>query len=228
MEVGDKKQLPNGLRVIIIRDPDISLEADPEGAEEAAPPDSALGDSRKGYPDTSPAGRADDEECGYGSDEGDEGGDEGSTGSDDDDDDDEETPSLPVGPATKKAAVAMSVHVGSFSDPVDIPGLSHYLEHMLFMGSEAFPTENEYDRFLTQHGGSSNAYTDAEHTVFFFDVAPQHLRGALARFAGFFTHPLCLASSMEREVEAVDHEFRGQLQSDSARGFQLLSHGARP
>jgi hypothetical protein len=45
VEVGDKKQLPNGLRVILIRDPDISLEADPEGAEEAAPPDSALGES---------------------------------------------------------------------------------------------------------------------------------------------------------------------------------------
>jgi hypothetical protein len=39
-------------------------------------------------------------------------------------------------------------------------GLSHYLEHMLFMGSEAFPDENEYDAFLTKHGGSSNAYTE--------------------------------------------------------------------
>ncbi len=40
-------------------------------------------------------------------------------------------------------------------------GLSHYLEHMLFMGSEKYPDENEYDAFLTAHGGSSNAMTEA-------------------------------------------------------------------
>ena len=39
-------------------------------------------------------------------------------------------------------------------------GLSHYLEHMLFMGSEKFPDENEYDAYLNNNGGSSNAYTE--------------------------------------------------------------------
>jgi nardilysin len=38
--------------------------------------------------------------------------------------------------------------------------MSHYLEHMLFMGSEKFPDENEYDSYLQHHGGSSNAYTE--------------------------------------------------------------------
>jgi len=39
-------------------------------------------------------------------------------------------------------------------------GLSHYLEHMLFMGSAKYPDENEYDDYLTKHGGSSNAFTE--------------------------------------------------------------------
>lgn len=39
-------------------------------------------------------------------------------------------------------------------------GLSHYLEHMLFMGSTKYPDENEYDEFLAAHGGSSNAFTE--------------------------------------------------------------------
>lgn len=39
-------------------------------------------------------------------------------------------------------------------------GLSHYLEHMLFMGSERYPDENDYDAFLTAHGGASNAFTE--------------------------------------------------------------------
>ena len=37
---------------------------------------------------------------------------------------------------TDKAAAAMDVHVGHFSDPNDIPGLAHFLEHLLFMGTE--------------------------------------------------------------------------------------------
>lgn len=48
----------------------------------------------------------------------------------------------------------------SLSAAVSLQGLSHYLEHMLFMGSKKYPNENEYDQYLQQHGGSSNAYTD--------------------------------------------------------------------
>jgi hypothetical protein len=54
----------------------------------------------------------------------------------------------------------MAVGVGSFCDPPEMQGLSHYLEHMLFMGSDKFPDENEYDSFLSKHGGSSNAFTE--------------------------------------------------------------------
>ena len=39
-------------------------------------------------------------------------------------------------------------------------GMSHYLEHMLFMGSERFPDENDYDSYLQHHGGAANAYTE--------------------------------------------------------------------
>ena len=42
-------------------------------------------------------------------------------------------------PAVKKAAAALSVGVGYFSDPWHLQGLSHYLEHMLFMGSTKYP-----------------------------------------------------------------------------------------
>lgn len=41
-------------------------------------------------------------------------------------------------------------------------------------------------QFLNQHGGSSNAFTSNEHTNYFFDVAPEHLGGALDRLVTFF------------------------------------------
>jgi secreted Zn-dependent insulinase-like peptidase len=39
-------------------------------------------------------------------------------------------------PRADKAAASLSVHVGSASEPTDRPGLAHFLEHMLFMGTE--------------------------------------------------------------------------------------------
>ena len=51
-------------------------------------------------------------------------------------------------------------HSSSFLLATHFKGLSHYLEHMLFMGSAKYPNENEYDDYLTKHGGSSNAFTE--------------------------------------------------------------------
>jgi nardilysin len=65
---------------------------------------------------------------------------------------------------TKRAAAAMVVNIGSFSDPPEAEGLAHFLEHMLFMGSEKYPDENEYDSYLTAHGGCCNAFTEASAT----------------------------------------------------------------
>jgi nardilysin len=48
----------------------------------------------------------------------------------------------------KLAAVGLTVGVGSFSDPKEIPGLAHFLEHMVFMGSVKYPAENHFDSFV--------------------------------------------------------------------------------
>jgi insulysin len=38
-------------------------------------------------------------------------------------------------PNIDKAAAALDVTIGSLADPKDVPGIAHFLEHMLFMGS---------------------------------------------------------------------------------------------
>ena len=76
---------------------------------------------------------------------------------------------------TDKSAAALDVHIGHMSDPVSLPGLAHFCEHMLFLGTEKFPDENEYSKFLSQHGGSFNAFTSSDHTNYYFDVSPEHL-----------------------------------------------------
>uniref|UniRef100_A0A7M4E2H5 Nardilysin convertase n=1 Tax=Crocodylus porosus TaxID=8502 RepID=A0A7M4E2H5_CROPO len=126
------------------------------------------------------------------------------------------------------SAAALCVAVGSFSDPEDLPGLAHFLEHMVFMGSLKYPDENGFDAFLKKHGGSDNASTDCERTVFQFDVQRKYFKEALDRWAQFFIHPLMIRDAIDREVEAVDSEYQLARPSDSNRKEMLFGSLARP
>lgn len=109
-------------------------------------------------------------------------------------------------PKADKAAASLDVNIGAFEDPESLPGLAHFCEHLLFMGSEKFPDENEYSSYLSKHGGSSNAYTASQNTNYFFEINHQHLFGALDRFAGFFSCPLFNKDSTDKEINAVNSE----------------------
>ena len=124
-------------------------------------------------------------------------------------------------PETDKASACLDTKVGSMADPVDTQGIAHFLEHMLFMGTKKYPDENEYSKFLSAHGGMSNAYTDSEDTVYFFDVNQEHLEGALDRFAQFFIEPLFTQSATDREMNAVNSENAKNQQTDVWRQMQL-------
>ena len=122
-------------------------------------------------------------------------------------------------PEADKAAAALNVNVGSGDDPEDRPGLAHFLEHMLFLGTGKFPDPGEYGRFLAEHGGSSNATTSFAHTSYFFDVDAAHLEGALDRFAQFFISPRFDREYVERERQVVHSEYISRRRSDRIRGF---------
>ena len=67
------------------------------------------------------------------------------------------------------------------SDPPHLPGLAHFCEHMLFLGTQKYPSENEYNCFLSELDGSCNACTLPDHTNCYFDIVPEHFVGALDR-----------------------------------------------
>ncbi|KAI9809491.1 MAG: Insulinase (Peptidase M16) [Phylliscum demangeonii] len=157
-------------------------------------------------------------------------------------------------PETDKASAAMDVNVGDFSDPEDMPGMAHAVEHLLFMGTDKYPKENAYREYLTAHSGYSNAYTADTSTNYYFEVAAtahpdtasnalspklaanesvgdrltSPLFGALDRFAQFFIAPLFLASSLDRELQAVNSENEKNLQNDTWRLYQLSKSTANP
>ncbi|HAD08332.1 MAG TPA: hypothetical protein DCF62_02515, partial [Porticoccaceae bacterium] len=89
-------------------------------------------------------------------------------------------------PDTDKAAASMNVQVGSFDNPPEREGLAHFLEHMLFLGTDKYPEAGAYQKFIIEHGGQHNAYTSMENTNYFFDIEAGHLLAALNRFSRFF------------------------------------------
>jgi len=126
------------------------------------------------------------------------------------------------------AAAALDVAVGHFSDPDAIPGVAHFCEHMLFLGTEKYPDEGSYRQFLAENGGYSNAYTSMENTNYHFHVVAGKFREALDRFSQFFVAPLFTSDATEREMKAVDSEHQKNLQSDAHRLFQLRKSSASP
>ncbi|ETS76969.1 hypothetical protein PFICI_10843 [Pestalotiopsis fici W106-1] len=142
---------------------------------------------------------------------------------------------------TDKASAALDVNVGSFGDEDDMPGMAQAVEHLLFMGTKKYPTENAYNQYLSAHSGYSNAYTGGTSTNYFFELNAKPtddaqisdnnnspLYGALDRFAQFFIEPLCLSSTLDRELNAVDSENKKNLQSDQWRLNQLSKSLSNP
>lgn len=131
-------------------------------------------------------------------------------------------------PDTDKCAASMNVNVGSFCDPEGLEGLAHFLEHMLFYASEKYPTEDSYSKYITEHGGHTNAFTASEYTNYYFDVNTDAFEEALDRFAQFFIKPLMSPDATTREIKAVDSEHQKNLLSDLWRMNQLNKHLSSP
>lgn len=123
----------------------------------------------------------------------------------------------------KLAAVALLVDVGSFTEPPKYQGLAHFLEHMIFMGSKKYPTENAFDAHIKKCGGFDNANTECEETLFYFEVSEEHLDSSMDYFSALLKAPLMMKEAMTREREAVESEFQQTLYDDEARRDQLLA-----
>ncbi|MHA7816259.1 MAG: insulinase family protein [Pseudohaliea sp.] len=131
-------------------------------------------------------------------------------------------------PDTPKAAASLDVMVGSGDNPPGRGGLAHFLEHMLFLGTDKYPDAAEYERYITEHGGSRNAYTSFEHTNYFFDINAPYLEEGLDRFAQFFIAPRLDAVYVDREKNAVQAEYQMGLKSDPRRGLDVLQAVMNP
>lgn len=119
-----------------------------------------------------------------------------------------------------KSGCSLSVGIGSFDEKIN--GLAHFLEHLLFMGTEKYPEENAYMDFLNLNNGSSNAYTTDECTVYYFDISNNYIDKGLDMFAQFFISPLFNKDSVDREMSAVNSEFLSNVENENSRMHRIL------
>ena len=127
-----------------------------------------------------------------------------------------------------RASLRLLVEAGSLMENEDQRGVAHFLEHMLFLGTDKYPDPAEYEEYITEHGGTRNAFTSFENTNYFFDVNAAYLPEALDRFAQFFIAPRFDADYVEREKNAVEAEYQMGLKSDPRRGLDVLQAVMNP
>ena len=106
-------------------------------------------------------------------------------------------------------------------------GLSHFLEHMLFKGTER-RAGREISATVQAHGGYLNAYTTFDHTVYFIDLPAEHAAVALDLLADAVLHSTLPAEEVVRERDVILREIdMGQDDPDHRLGEALFATAFR-
>ena len=124
-------------------------------------------------------------------------------------------------PSAEKSAASLSVGVGLLHDPMSQQGMAHYLEHMLFLGTERYPDTKGYSDFMTKNGGAHNAYTWLEITNYMFKINNDAFDEGLDRFSDFFKAPKLYPEYTEKEKNAVNAEWSMRRELDFFGQFKL-------
>ena len=96
--------------------------------------------------------------------------------------------------------MACYVGVGSRYESEELAGISHFLEHMLFRGTEDYPASLILERAFEAIGGTVNAATDAELTCYFSRLHPDQLETGALLFASLLRRPIWQGLETERRI----------------------------
>jgi insulysin len=98
----------------------------------------------------------------------------------------------------------LNVNIGSANETV--PGLAHFLEHMLFMGSRKYPKSNNFMSKINKSGGMTNAYTSDLDTNYYFVCSTETYLSNLDVFGNFLVDPLLSKKYIKKEISNVNSE----------------------
>jgi len=128
-------------------------------------------------------------------------------------------------PGLKRSAAALRVAVGSHDVPLAWPGLAHFLEHLLFLGTERFPAGDGLMAYVQRHGGQVNASTRERTTDFFFELPTRSFSDGLERLSDMLAQPRMNLDDQLREREVLQAEFVAWTQDSAAQQQFSLYQG---
>lgn len=133
--------------------------------------------------------------------------------------------SLRHAPRLKRCAAALRVAAGSHDVPLAWPGLAHFLEHLLFLGTERFPAGEGLMAYVQCHGGQVNASTRERTTDFFFELPVSTFANGLERLADMLARPRLDLEDQLREREVLHAEYVAWSQDAKAQQQVALLEG---
>lgn len=122
---------------------------------------------------------------------------------------------------TNKSAVAISIGCGHFDDPDDCQGLTHLLEHLLFMGSNNNPKPNGVIQKIESSGGNINAFTSSELMTIQCQCPTESLPQIIESLVDMIAAPQIRLDAIETEIETIDAEFQFKYQDDLRRLYDV-------
>lgn len=108
------------------------------------------------------------------------------------------------------------IRCGGADEPLDLTGVSHFLEHMIFKGSERLKV-GEFDRRVENMGGHLNASTSQDYTHYYVSVPSRFFAEAFADLADVVAHAAIDSAEFEKERQVVLEEIRRK--QDNPMGF---------
>ncbi|MGQ0607917.1 MAG: M16 family metallopeptidase [Chloroflexota bacterium] len=125
-------------------------------------------------------------------------------------------------PGARSASVVLLVPVGSRHEDDTHAGLSHLLEHLVFKGTRAHPEAGSLSQRVEGIGGTVNASTDRELTVYSAKVPAEHLGVALEAVSELALRPLLRRRDLTAEKPIIVDEIRMYVDSPSDHVFTLF------
>lgn len=138
-------------------------------------------------------------------------------------------------PTTRVPAVThmLWVKAGGADDPSDMPGIAHFLEHLMFTGTPTYP-QGAYDSTITKIGGEHNAFTGYDATAYYATVPKENLETVMALEADRLLALSFDDAKAAREISVIAEERRMRVDNQPSSGLreqlravQFLAHPYR-
>jgi len=124
-------------------------------------------------------------------------------------------------PGARSVTIEAHVLAGSRLETPELAGAAHFMEHLTFKGTAAFPTTRALSEAVEGVGGSFNASTDRESTVYWIRVPTRHAELAVTVLGELVVRPLLDPREIENERDVIVEEIRSYL-DDPAEHVNVL------